>query len=260
MNLGTNCDTPHGVTDQRAAQARKLLDRAERILCDLDGCLISGARVLPGAEAFVRHYASRLVLVSNNSTDTAKTLAGRLAAMGLPISADRIRLAGEAALGFACKTASSGKVLLLAGATIQQRAQELGLRPDTASPEAVILCRDATRGQLERALPLLSKGVPLIVANPDLTHPGEHGPVIETGALAALLRACVRPQVTHVVGKPSAYLFQTALGPVPPGKAVMIGDNRDTDIAGAQELGIPSLHVGPDAMRFGLPGISSLTG
>ena len=93
----------------------------------------------------------------------------------------------------------------------------------------------------------------MIVANPDLTHPGEHGPVIETGALLALLKACVpRPNIT-LVGKPSAYLFHAALGSVLPAGAVMIGDNMETDIAGARALGIRAIHVSPGGLCAMLP-------
>ncbi|MCA0851105.1 HAD hydrolase-like protein [Salipiger thiooxidans] len=101
-------------------------------------------------------------------------------------------------------------------------------------------------------------GLPLIVANPDLTHPGEDGPVIETGALLALLHACVPRARSCVAGKPSAHLFRVALGPVAPDAAVMIGDNPDTDIAGARRLGIPTIHVGSGAQATGLPGFDCL--
>ena len=107
-------------------------------------------------------------------------------------------------------------------------------------------------------MPLLARGLPLIVANPDLTHPGEDGPVIETGALLALLEACVPGARSCVAGKPSAHLFRVALGPVAPEAAVMIGDNPDTDIAGARRLGMPSIHVGPGGQATGLTGFDCL--
>ncbi|EEX12277.1 hydrolase, haloacid dehydrogenase [Citreicella sp. SE45] len=244
--------------EARIARARGLLDGAQRILCDLDGCLVSGARVLPGVAGFVRRHAERLVIVSNNSTDTAETLSRRLAGLGLMLPAGRMVLAGEAALGMAQRRVPSGRLLLLAGAVMQARARALGLDPLAATPEAVVLCRDASRSQLEAAMPLLARGLPLIVANPDLTHPGEDGPVIETGALLALLEACVPRARSCVAGKPSAHLFRVALGPVAPEAAVMIGDNPDTDIAGARRLGMPSIHVGPGGQATGLTGFDCL--
>ena len=74
------------------------LDRFDTILCDLDGCLISGDVVLPGAAEFVAWAGERLVVLSNNSTDTPETLSTRLGTLGLKIPAERIVLAGTAAL------------------------------------------------------------------------------------------------------------------------------------------------------------------
>lgn len=61
-----------------------------------------------------------------------------------------------------------------------------------------------------------------------------------------------------MAGNPSAHLFRVALGPVAPDAAVMIGDNADTDLAGARRLGIPAIHVGPGAQATGLPGFGCL--
>ena len=56
-----------------------LLARYRAILCDLDGCLVSGETVLPGAQAFIEGAGARLMVLSNNSTDTAMSLSARLA-------------------------------------------------------------------------------------------------------------------------------------------------------------------------------------
>lgn len=82
--------------------------------------------------------------------------------------------------------------------------------------------------------------------------------MIETGALLALLHACVPRARSCLAGKPSAHLVRMALGPVAPDATVMIGDNPDTDIAGARRLGIPTIYVGPGAQATGLPGFDCL--
>ncbi|GGA82653.1 hypothetical protein GCM10011385_41100 [Nitratireductor aestuarii] len=71
---------------------------AAAVLADLDGCLISGSTVLPGAAELVRRTGERLWIVSNNSSDTAQTLSVRLSHMGLQVPAERIFLAGEQAV------------------------------------------------------------------------------------------------------------------------------------------------------------------
>jgi len=50
-----------------------LLASYDGFLCDLDGCLISGSTVLPGAKALLDYAGDRLIIISNNSTDTPTT-------------------------------------------------------------------------------------------------------------------------------------------------------------------------------------------
>jgi ribonucleotide monophosphatase NagD (HAD superfamily) len=91
----------------------------------------------------------------------------------------------------------------------------------------------------------LRRGARLVVANTDRTHPTRTGVVPETGALLASIAACVdldRVEV-QIVGKPGPLLFRTALerAGLSPAEAVMIGDNPETDVAGAEQLGIPAI-------------------
>jgi ribonucleotide monophosphatase NagD (HAD superfamily) len=85
------------------------LDHYRGLLCDLDGCLVAGGRPLPGARALVAYARDRLIVVSNNSTDTPTTLAAKLARLNLPIAPERIVLAGAwAFIRFgACRSTTS---------------------------------------------------------------------------------------------------------------------------------------------------------
>lgn len=222
------------------------LERAEKILCDVDGCLISGDRVLPGAVELVRRFSDRLVLVSNNSTDTSATLSKRLTQLGLEISPQRIFLAGEAAVRFIHKEFGRARVYALASQRIREFIGDCGLQLVDDQPDVVLLCRDTdlSMTRVEMALRFISKGVPVVVSNMDQTHPGKHGPALETGALFAMLNACVEPVMTYRLGKPHPELFQEALGSTPPEQAIMIGDNPKTDGAGAEMIGMPNLVFG----------------
>jgi ribonucleotide monophosphatase NagD (HAD superfamily) len=75
------------------------LDHYRGLLCDLDGCLVAGGRPLPGARALVAYARDRLIVVSNNSTDTPTTLAAKLARLNLPIAPERIVLDEILAIG-----------------------------------------------------------------------------------------------------------------------------------------------------------------
>ena len=109
--------------------------------------------------------------------------------------------------------------------------------------------------RLERAANALKKGARLIVANPDLTHPGAEGRIKpETGALLSALGACVNLDAVEmeIVGKPKPGLYLKACRALDlsPTDVVMMGDNPATDLAGAEALGMQSLLV-----RAGEPGV-----
>jgi 4-nitrophenyl phosphatase len=222
----------------------------EGIILDLDGTLIRETEVLDGAQRLLTCFAERHVIATNNSSDTAETLATRLDGLGLRVAPDRLVLAGEQALHLIAASYPGARVLLLAAAPLHERARALGLHPDDQNGEVVLLCRDPafSYDKLRCAADHLLRDVPFFVANSDLTHPGADGRLVpETGALLAAVMACAggaRPPV--IIGKPHAHLYQQALARLglPPGRVVMIGDNPDTDAKGATALGIATLLVG----------------
>ncbi len=224
---------------------------AEVVLADLDGCLATGNAPLPGAAELAGALGERLVVVSNNSTEDAPQLAAQLRAGGLALAPGRIVLAGELAVQLVAERWPGARLLLAGSATLAARARAAGLQLTQQDPEVVLLCRDLTfsYARLQRIAGALKEGAALVAANPDLTHPGADGvPVPETGALLAAVRA-VAPTGCEplVVGKPEPLLFRAALaraGVRDAARAVMIGDNPATDIAGATALGMPAILIG----------------
>lgn len=222
----------------------------EGVILDLDGTLIREHEVLEGARRMLACFSGRHVVASNNSSDTAATLAARLARMGLQVEPDRLVLAGEEALRLIAQSHPGAQVLLLAARPLHDHARKLGLRPDSRHGDVVLLCRDPgfSYDMLSNAADHLRRGVPFFVANPDLTHPGANGRLVpETGTLLAAVSACaggVKP--SQIIGKPHPHLFRRALAllGLPPHRAAMIGDNPDTDASGAHAQGIPTLLIG----------------
>ena len=226
-----------------------MLERYRGVLCDLDGCLVSGETVLPGARAFVERAGGRLMVLSNNSTDTAASLSARLARGGLVMPPDRVVLAGVAAIELVASRAPGARVFVCGSSATVGHAVECGLQADEKAPEFVILTHDTgfTYGRLQALLGYLTRGARLVVANADATHPGVDGvPVPETGALLAVVRECLPEVSFEVVGKPQPALFRVALGRlgVSAGEAVLIGDNPATDGAGAKAAGVDFIQIG----------------
>lgn len=217
-------------------------------LIDLDGTLVCGGRAMPGAAAFLAACGGRFVVVSNDAEHTPAELADDLRRMGLDIPADRIVLAGAFALDDIAMRRPGARVLMLASKGLARHARARGLRPVRTRPDIVFLGRDRqfSHAKLALAANAVRAGAELVVANPDLVHPGPSGTVVpETGALLAALLACTGPVDYRLVGKPEPTLFDAGLAllGLPKRVVAMLGDNPRTDGEGARRFGLRYVEI-----------------
>jgi HAD superfamily hydrolase (TIGR01450 family) len=212
-------------------------------LIDLDGTLVRGRQALPGAVAFLDGLDGRYVIVSNNAEHTPLELSRGLKRMGLMVPPRKIVLAGTTALDEIARDRPRARILVMASKSLIAHAREQGLNPVRERPDIVFLGRDRSfsYAQLMLAANAVRDGAELVVANPDLVHPGPDGTVVpETGALLAALLACTGPVPHRIVGKPEPALFEAGLKllGLPKGAVMMLGDNPATDGAGARRFGL----------------------
>lgn len=224
--------------------------QAQAYLVDLDGTLISDRKRLPGADRLLALMGGRFVLVSNDAEHTPAQLARKLRRMGLAVDADRILLAGTCALDMIARERPNARVMLFGSAVLQAYGSDLGLEMTTRDPDVVLIGRDRafSYAKLSMAANAVRAGAELIATNPDLVHPGPQGAVTpETGALLQAVLACSGAVPYRIVGKPEPELFQRALSllGVAASDAFMVGDNPDTDGAGARRLGMGFVAVEP---------------
>ena len=107
-------------------------------------------------------------------------------------------------------------------------------------------------GEVDRALSLLlAAGQPcLVLCNPDLVFPKSGGSFgITAGAIAELLENVLRRQWRRPfhflrLGKPHAPIFAAGAQLCGTSPLVMLGDQLQTDIAGAKAFGIDSVLLG----------------
>src|SRR6185312_5446105 len=81
-----------------------------------------------------------------------------------------------------------------------------------------------------------------VAANVDLTLPSERGLLPGNGSMVAALRAATNRE-PQVAGKPEPTLLNDALARGRFQRPLVVGDRLDTDIAGANAAGLPSLLV-----------------
>ena len=232
------------------SEAVQRIHRARAVLIDLNGGLVFGRQLAPGAAAFVARAGERLTIVSNDSTLTPTGLSAKLKGLGLSIPPERIFAAGKCAIDTLAAEAPRTRVLALVAAPLRGYALAAGLRLASHGVDIVLLgCDlDLSYGRLRSALQALHAGARLVLCNPDLTHPEEdRQPVPDTGLLAAALLGAVPGAPMSLIGKPSPMLLELALarlGAVAK-DAVMIGDTAETDGEAAAAIGLPFILVGP---------------
>lgn len=235
---------------ESAASLHRVRDFGRRaLLVDWDGAVSVSGRFHAGALTFLQRHADRIAIVSNNSTDLPESFALVLARHGVRIPSDRIVLAGAECIRIAAGR-KGRSAMVLGNRRMMAHALRSGLAVTRFDPDMVVLMRDTQINyrRLERAANGLRSGAELIVANPDLTHPIADGRVTpETGALLAALLACAQGVAVQpeIIGKPQPHLYWRALEALGArvGDAVMIGDNPDTDIAGAHAIGMEAVLV-----------------
>lgn len=217
-------------------------------LIDLDGTLVSGSKILPGALEFLASLQHPFVILSNDSEHIEDQVAALFEQHGLHIDTGRIVLAGVVAIESIAARFPGARLFLIASEDLVRLARSRGLIVDSNEPEIVLVARDRgfTFDKLAAATKAVAAGARLILACPDLSHPGPSGePIPEAGALAAAVLACTGHPQHEIIGKPEAMLFNVGcqrLG-IPPSQCIMVGDNPLTDGLGAERAGVSFLQI-----------------
>ncbi|MEV0298271.1 HAD-IIA family hydrolase [Nocardia sp. NPDC050710] len=239
----------------------RLRDRYEALLLDLDGTLYRGPVVIEGApEALAGGVnsaaAQRLVYVTNNASRGPEVVAEHLAELGFPAVTDDVVTSAQAAARLLAERLAPGAAVLVVGTDdLAREVDAVGLKSirrfDGDAPAAVVQGHSPQTAwpDLAEAAYALRAEALWVAANTDKTLPNERGLAPGNGAMVAALRAASEREPI-VAGKPFAPLMEDALVRAGTRSALVVGDRLDTDIEGANRVGLESLLV--------LTGVSTL--
>jgi 4-nitrophenyl phosphatase len=224
------------------------------ILLDLDGTVFKEHHPLPGAVELIARFnaTGRKYACLTNHTYSAPRIAQCLAHMGIPIDPSHIYTAGDAAADYILTRFTfpdrKPRVFNLATDSFHDALDPHVTWANTPEDpcdvvaNAAPLCTHATPDRQRIALELLRNGASLLGMCADRIYPSPRGIEFGAGAQTEMLAyaANVRP---IYAGKPEAIFFQELchkLG-VEPGRCVLVGDNLESDIAGAKRMGMASI-------------------
>ena len=231
------------------------LTQFEAVLLDLDGTVYYEDHALPGAVDLIRRLqsAGRKYACLTNSTSSPRRIADRLRGMGVDVDPAHIYPAASAAADYVTQHFSStpsGKprVFNLATEGIQELLDgkvhwvESEHEPCDAVICGVPLNIYATDDRQRTAMLLLRQGAALIAICADRVYPSPRGLEFGVGAMAAMLAYAADAQPIYC-GKPERLFFHELCDrlKVSPARCVLIGDNPESDIAGAKAVGMKTI-------------------
>jgi HAD superfamily hydrolase (TIGR01458 family) len=222
-------------------------DRAGGILFDLDGTVYQEGRAIPGAaEALegLRRRGLPFRFTTNTTRRPRAALAARLREMGIPAEAEEILSAPAAAARWLRDRGVRRAQLLLAEATFEEFA---GLEIVDRAPEIVVvgdLGEGWTFPLLNQAFRSLMDGAELLAIQRNRYWHTDGGLSLDAGPFVAALEYGSGKTAT-LVGKPSPAFFAAAareLG-LPPERIAVVGDDIESDVAGARAAGMLGVAV-----------------
>jgi NagD protein len=218
-------------------------------LIDMDGVLLSGSRIIPGADDFVKRLndrAAEFLVLTNNPLYTPKDLAHRLQTVGLDVPAERLFTSAMATARFLQAQKPEGTAFVIGESGLTEAIHDAGYVITELDPDYVVLgeTHSYNLGRITEAIRLIVAGARFIATNPDRSGPSEEGIVPACGAMAALIEAASGKSPFYV-GKPNPLMMRTALNflDVHSEDTVMIGDRMDTDIVAGVESGMETILV-----------------
>jgi HAD superfamily hydrolase (TIGR01450 family) len=229
------------------------LERKSLFLFDLDGVFwkgkenpskIGGTRIVRK----IRERGKKLLVLTNDSTDSSEEIYERFRHLEIDVKREEILTSGMLAADYMVRKFGNGSKYLLVGEDgLDKELMRAGLKPSkSANADVVVigLDRQLTYDLLEQARQAVTNGAEIIATHKSRVFMYKNGPAMAAGPIVAALEYATGKKAT-AIGKPSPLMFKIALKKAACQKdqAVMIGDQLDTDILGANRVGIDSILV-----------------
>ena len=222
------------------------------LLLDLDGCVWVGDEPTPGAieaVAAVRAAGRAVGFVTNDARHATEDFVRKLWRLGFRASVEEVVTVGGA-LQHALNERHTGSSAYVIGTeAVHRHVAAAGLRivnaTTFASRAEVVVVAGHERfdyDELRVATQAVLRGADLVGAGRDATFPMPDGPWPATGAILAAVETATGRRA-WTVGKPEPQLFRSALDRFGGGRALVVGDRLDSDVAGAAAAGLDAALV-----------------
>lgn len=218
-------------------------------ICDMDGVIYHGSKVLPGVKEFVswlQQENKNFLFLTNSSANSPQELKLKLDRMGIEVDESHFYTSALATAKFLKDQDPGCSVYAIGEAGLIMALHDAGIPLNEVDPDYVVVGegRNYNYDSIVKACKLVNAGARLIGTNSDLTGPTEEGAVPSCRALISPIELATGKNA-YFVGKPNPLMMRTGLRKlgVHSEDAVMVGDRMDTDIIAGIESGLETVLV-----------------
>lgn len=241
---------------EKAEVSLEIIRNKKAFICDMDGVIYHGNKLLPGVCEFVEWMQKNdkdFLFLTNNSGYTPGELRSKLKRMGMDVSESHFYTSAEATATFLASQKPNGSAYVIGQTGLVKALYDVGYSMTDIRPDYVVIGEsdDYTYAKIIRATRHVLAGAKLIGTNPDVTGPAEGGIIPATAALMAPIELSTGSKA-YYVGKPNPLMMRNALKKLGTKReeTAIIGDRMDTDIIAGIESEISTVLV--------LTGVTSL--
>ena len=182
--------------------------------------------------------------MTNGARHSPEEYVRKLWSLGLRASLDEVVTVGAAIQYVLAGRRPGTPAYVIGSEAIFRHVSDAGCRivngTDHATQAEVVVVAghdDFCFEELKTATQAVLGGAEMVAAGRDRTFPAADGPWPGTGAIVTALEYATQ-RIARSVGKPDQPIFEAALDRVGPGRALVIGDRLDSDLAGAAAAGL----------------------
>ena len=227
----------------------KYIQSKSAFICDMDGVLYHGNRLIPGAMEFVEWLEKnnkKYLFLTNSSERSPRELAQKLGRLGITVSEDHFYTSALATASFLKSQCPGGSIFAIGEPGLVNALYEAGFSFNDVNPDYVVFgeTRSLNYEKIETAVRLVHKGAKLIGTNSDLTAPAESGIIPACRALISPIELTCGKSA-YFVGKPNPLMMRHGLKKLDCHRAdaCIIGDRMDTDIVAGIESELDTILV-----------------
>jgi NagD protein len=220
-----------------------ILEEKKGFICDMDGVIYHGNKLLPGVTEFVEwliHENKQFLFLTNSSERSPRELRQKLLRLGIDVEEKHFYTSALATASFLKSQCPGGSCYVIGDTGLTNALYDADLTMNEINPDYVVVgeTRSYSFEKIEHAVHLVLNGAKLIGTNPDLTGPSEKGIIPATRALISPIELATGIHA-YFVGKPNPLMMRHGLKTLgcKREETVIIGDRMDTDIvAGIESL------------------------